>query len=285
MTELGCTILLPRLFKSKDEGRHFLDLLLTRLPNHVPQRCGAHEPLKCKFDPDDLQTVLTQWGPLDFIATRRKPRLYLHVLLSQELPVPRHTVISVFHFQAMDETQLATFETFVTDVASAFGADLAVAHIFTRCELTEWVEHLRTLPGSNPEYIERKAEKQGLAETVHGFTLMQYGYHKKLKLYLPNLPWLTILGQPYIDLFGRERVQSTPAHEVRQIENGSIRLQVTPDIPDTAEGWADFKLIRDACKRHLNSNAFFNPDAPRGHIYRVPDFRFPIEMYRAKTLS
>jgi hypothetical protein len=276
MTELGCVILLPRLFNSNDEGREFLRLLLRHLPDHVPERCGCDEPLKVKFSADDLETALAQWGPYGFTATRRKPRLYLDVWFSQEsLPEPRHAKISVFHFEASDWAHVSAFETLVTDVATTFDAHFAAAHIFTQCELTEWIDYLRTRPGSNPGYIARKAEKQGLASTLDGITLMQYAVDKKLRLYLPNLPWLTILGEPYINLFGRKRVESTPAHEVRRLQNGSIRLKVTPDIPDTPEGWADFKAVRDGCKSHLDSNAFFDPAAPRGHVYRAPDFRFP----------
>lgn len=224
-------------------------------------------------------------GTLWIIAMRRKPRLYLHVHFSQELRDPRHTSISVFHFEAPDQVHVSAFETFVTDIARTFGADLAVAHIFTRCELVEWLAYLRTLPSSNPEYLIWKVEKQGLAETLAGITTMQYAATKKLKLYLPNLPWLTIFGQPYIDLFGRKHVKSTPAHQVHQIETGLLRLKITPAIPDTAEGWADFKTVRDACKHHLNPNAFFDPAKPRDPIYRRPDFHFPIEMYLAKTLA
>src|SRR5690349_21579133 len=31
---------------------------------------------------------------------------------------------------------------------------------------------------------------------------------------LPDLYWLTILGKPYIELFGRDRVLSSPAHKI-----------------------------------------------------------------------
>jgi len=64
-----------------------------------------------------------------------------------------------------------------------------------------------------------------------------------------------------------------------------LTVNVTWDIPDTPEGWANFKAARDCCKRHLDCNAFFDPNAPRGHAYRVPEFRFPLEMYKSRTLA
>ncbi len=119
--------------------------------------------------------------------------------------------------------------------------------------------------------------------TVHGMTVQQYKTDV-LKRHLPNLPWLTIFGPPYVEMFGIDRLLSTPAYEVQQISDRLVQVNVAPDIPDTAQGWADFKGVRDRCKQHLNCNAFFNVAAPRGHLYRVPEFRFPVEMYKTKTL-
>jgi hypothetical protein len=158
---------------------------------------------------------------------------------------------------------------------------LAVAHILTIAEFSERIDYLRSLQGSNPEFMLRKAEKQGLGATLGGMTIGQYTVHRQLKQYLPDLPWLTIFGKPYIDLFGIERLRSTPAHEVQQISDRLILLNVAQEIADTPQGWADFKAVRDRCKHHLNSNAFFDPSAPRGHPYSVPGFRFPPEMCRA----
>ena len=285
MTDLGCTILIPELFDSPSRGKEFLELFVRILPNHVPQRCGSNEPLRKRFVVDDIDAALKQWGPGDFIAQRQNPRLYLHVYFSQpSLAQPRHTVISIYDIEAPTWESVLAFKTFLKEAAACFDADLAVAHIFTRQEFSERVDHLRTLPGANPEYMMRKAEQQGVAVTLGGMTLMQYSMHKQLKHYLPDLPWLTIFGRPYVELFGRERIESTPANEVSWLPNGSCLMNVIDDIPDTSEGWAHFKMSRDRCKRHLDSNAFYDPALPRGHIYRVPEFQFPMEMYKPTIL-
>jgi hypothetical protein len=203
----------------------------------------------------------------------------------RSLPKPRHSVIAVHHFEAPDWTSVSAFKAFVVEAAESFGADLAVAHIFTQAELSERIDYLRTLPGTNPEYMVRKAEKQGLAVTLAGMTTVQYTVHKQLRQFLPDLLWLAIFGKPYIDMFGIERLRSTPAHEVRQISDRLILVNVVEEIADTSQGWADFKVARDGCKRHLNSNAFFDPGAPRGHVYNIPEFRFPPEMCRTKPPS
>jgi hypothetical protein len=285
MIELSCKLLLPRPFKSKAEGQGFLELFLRHLPTHMPSKYGPHEPLRKKFVAEDIGGVLEDWGGFCFIAERRKPRLLLDVVFGMEsVPIPEHARIYLHNFEASGWTQVCSFRSFVIDAAETFGADLAIGHIHTRGELSERIEHLKTLPGSNPGYMERKAEREGVGTTLHGMTVGQFKT-ERLKLNLPDLPWLTIFGSPYVEMFGRERIEATPAHEVRTLSDGSILVNVTRDIPDTPEGWANFKTARDACKRHLNCNAFFDPSSPPGHIYRVPDFRFPLEMYSARTLA
>jgi hypothetical protein len=130
--------------------------------------------------------------------------------------------------------------------------------------------------------MEWKLGRQGLAATLGGMTVLQQSGTKKLKASLTDLLWFTIFGPPYVEMFGRRRLESVPAHEVRTLSNGSVAVQVTPDIPDTPEGWANFKAAHDRCKSQLGSNAFFDPKAPKGYLYGVPEFRFPLEMHNTK---
>ncbi len=111
-------------------------------------------------------------------------------------------------------------------------------------------------------------------------TVLQF-LPKNLRLNIPDLCWLTIFGPPYIQLFGRDNLLSTPAAEVRELDDQSVLVKVTADIPDTNEGWRVFKASREPCKTHLDSDAFYEATASRDKIYRVPEFRFPLEMYRA----
>lgn len=283
MIELAAKILVPRLFQSREEGKRFLELFLRDLPAHTPQRYGKEEPLRSKFRPNDVDLILEDWGPCDFIADRRRPDMYLQVYFSREsLPKPRHTWICLHRFQAADWKQMSSLKSFLIDSVAAFRADLAVAHILTGAELSERIDHLRTQPGTNPAYMVSRVEKEGVAAVLNGMTVMQYKT-ENLSRALPDLPWLTVFGQPYVEMFGRARIETVPAYEVKPISTEAILVNVTRDLPDTEAGWGTFKVARDRCKRHLNTNAFFDPTAARGHLYRVPEFRFPIEMYRAES--
>lgn len=46
---------------------------------------------------------------------------------------------------------------------------------------------------------------------------------------LPGLYWLNFFGNPYLDLIGRDRLLSVPAHDVREISNGVfVGLDASP---------------------------------------------------------
>ncbi len=95
--------------------------------------------------------------------------------------------------------------------------------------------------------------------------------HRLLK-WLPDLCWVNVFGQPYIDMFGREKLLSAPAYDVHGMEGGCIWLQLSPSLKDVANNYEEFEAVRQAVKEHLNPNAFFQIDQPEGHRYDVPDF-------------
>lgn len=282
MIELSCAIQLPRFFKSKEEGRQFLELLLACFPEHVPHKFGSYEPLRKRFAADNLDAALREWGGWGFIAQRRMPVLYLGVIHGVESVRPRHTNIGVYSFEAADWSHVSAVRAFCVQAVQNWNADLAVAHILTRAELAERIDHLKTMPGSNPGYILRRVEREGFAKVLSGMTAARFG---GLQSGLADLPWLAIFGQPYIEMFGRERLESTPAHEVLTLSNGSVLVNPARDIPDTEIGWATFRNARDRCMQHLGMEAFIRTLAHGARAERVPQFRFPVEMYKPKALA
>ena len=57
-----------------------------------------------------------------------------------------------------------------------------------------------------------------------------------LKKYVPDVYWTMVFGAPYVTLFSREKLLSAPVHRVEELENGSVVLQLTPDLRDTCGG-------------------------------------------------
>lgn len=81
-----------------------------------------------------------------------------------------------------------------------------------------------------------------------------------------------MFGRPYVELFSRERLLSCPAYSVKELDNGSIVIQLTPELKDTAVEEAAFERARQDARNHLNNDAFFDPAKGPDHQYRVPAF-------------
>lgn len=282
MNELTATVLVSQPTTAFEKGQQLLGLLLKHFPRHVPERFGDSEPPKGRCGLGDVETALQAWGHFNFIADRSNPRILLHVLFwPSQSPKPKHSSISLLDFQSERADDATRVSDFVYEASEAFGADYAIAHIFTWTELEDRLETIRQRPAAWPlppaeqsvARLRQRVEREGLAPV-----LWSMGAGKantvKLQKHLPGLSWMTVFGRPYVELFGQEKILSTPATNVRELSNAGIGIELTDGLRDTREDWENFKKVRDRCQAHLDCNAFFNPAMPPGHIYRVPNFQF-----------
>lgn len=282
MIELTATVLVPERITSMGKGRTFLHLLLKHFPRHVPERFGEAEPLTERFDPGNLDSVLRAWGHFSFIAERSNPPTLVFVLFCPVVSRnPRHSSISLLRFQSDQTDDAHRVSAFVCEAAEIFGADYAVAHILTRTELEDRLAVIRQRPAVWPQasgewsvaYLRKRAEREGFASVL---SHMRDGHNTvRLRKGIRDLSWVTVFGGPYLELFGRERVLTTPAAVVRELSNGAVALTLTEGLNDTNEAWESYKVDRDRCKAHLDSDAFLDASMPPDHVYRVPQFRFP----------
>jgi hypothetical protein len=282
MIELSCTVLVPNHLKTKLQGRELLELFIKHFPNHSPTRFGDSEPLTGRFDANNLDAVLEAWGHFGFIAERRNPDVLLNVHFMVPSPKPKHSIIGLLRFQSETDEVLDSFEDFVLEVATVFEADYAAAHILTEHELADRLDILKTKPGSNVEYMKRRVQKEGFAKVLWGMTVLQHNSPKLMKC-LPDLLWLTVFGRPYLTLFGRERLLSTPAQKVTALPNGAVVVKLTDHLDDNQASWETFKAVRDCCKAHLGHTAFCASSADVDQGRKAPQFRFPIELYEPRT--
>src|SRR5262249_23931444 len=93
-----------------------------------------------------------------------------------------------------------------------------------------------------------------------------------LRKYLPDIYWMTVFGRPYLELFSRERLLACPAYRVKELENGSIAVQLTPELKDIATEEAAFERGREDARNHLGNDAFFDVAKGMDHRYCVPEF-------------
>ena len=59
---------------------------------------------------------------------------------------------------------------------------------------------------------------------------------------------------------------------MKELDNGSIVVQLTPELKDTTAEEAAFERARQEARNHLNNDAFFDPAKGLDYRYRVPEF-------------
>ncbi|MEI9898869.1 MAG: hypothetical protein WDN31_00685 [Hyphomicrobium sp.] len=95
---------------------------------------------------------------------------------------------------------------------------------------------------------------------------------RDLEKNLPDIYWTTVFGRPYVDFFSRERLLSCPAYRVKELENSSIVVQLTPELKDMVAEEQSFERARQEARNHLDKDAFFDPAKGPDYRYQVPGF-------------
>jgi hypothetical protein len=81
--------------------------------------------------------------------------------------------------------------------------------------------------------------------------------------------WLNFFGQPYLEMFGRERVLNTPCYSVEEFEGHGVFLQAAPRFDSSEVTDSDEMLIR--LEEYLGPDAFAGRGYPQIPC-RVPNF-------------
>jgi hypothetical protein len=248
MLDLDINILSPLSFSAQTNGRDFMNLFIKLLPELVPDKYGNCEPLKTKFDPENVDEFL---DALDFPVYWKRKRSSNGTIGTIDYFRHRiHTQITISGKSSkVDPSKLIRF---IQDASILLCADFAYISLFSQEE-------------ADLSMIDKKANEisssLGLGVTTH-----------RLRKYLPELCWATLFGKPYIELFSRDRLLSAPAFSVQELSKDLIYLQLTENVSDFKTRYAEVNPIQKAVKEHLNCNAFFAPDAEYGHKYNVPIF-------------
>ena len=143
----------------------------------------------------------------------------------------------------------------VVIAAVAFSVDFGFIHRITDADMS------RGLANGTTGFLDT-------AKTEKHLFVPSHILHK----FAPDIYWMTIFGRPYVELFSRERLRSCPAHRIKELENGSIVVQLTPELKDTITEEAAFERARQGARDYLNNNAFFDPIKGLDFQYRVPEF-------------
>jgi hypothetical protein len=252
MSEVYFEILSPMPLNSQGEARKLFNIWAQNAPGFFPDRTGIEAPFTQHFSLDSLDEALRDWE-LQFCVERvASPKLEANVLM-QYGPHRNHSYWSI-SLELRDFDQ-ATFCNLLQRSALAFIADFGFIHHVTRAEIK------RGQDNNTVRFLNTERTEKNLFVTTH-----------ELRKYVPDVYWTTVFGASYVKLFSRERLLSAPAHRIEELENGSVVIQLTPNVRDTVTDEAAFESARKAVRDHLDSNAFFDERKGADYQYAVPEF-------------
>ena len=244
-----CIEILTRLpLSSAEDGRNILQLWAERLPTYLPERFGNWEPVDREFQLKETESILRHWRR-PFLATRNLPAMESAVWMRKQGLI-QHSAWSL-SFGA-GEVDIVSLVQFVTKACCQLKADFGCLTLLTDQEIE--------LGLSNGTIT--KLDKRG--------TRFNFGiYSHQLQSYVPDFYWLTVLGEPYVAMFGRENLLSLPIARAEKLDENMVALQLTKSIEDIRNS-IEFSKIKERVKDLLGKDAFFEV----GHLgeYRRPHF-------------
>lgn len=87
-----------------------------------------------------------------------------------------------------------------------------------------------------------------------------------LSVRLPDIPNASIYGKPYIEFFGREKIESAPFHRIEQLADDLYWLQATELLTDPVP-----EAARASIRKHFGEDAFMS-----GKKWRYSDGLHPV---------
>ncbi len=215
-----------------------LQLICELVPELMPEYYNNHEPVNIKFDPAGLDVALEKWE-MSFLWKRKKPSVTGTVFFGSSHPRrPIHTSLLIqAKPEIIDSQKLSQF---VRVFSQTFRPDIGLVHVRPKSEM-----------------------ESGMTFKMSTFVLKES---------LPDLYWVTVFGNPYVKLFGKERLLSTPTSVVNELDDGLVYIQLTNNLMDIRKTPERVEQAREAAKKHLNSNAFFDSEKSLNHVYNTPSF-------------
>ena len=228
--EGGMMVNSPLAFTSDVEKEQILRLLSDE-PLFVPDLWGYVEPLKSKFSAEEIPRIILGWTQNVFWKRKRSPKAEGSAW-SDWSDWPKHGWLVLdglnFHVAA------SSIVSFLERAANALVADFGVAHMVAPHEIESGQASKTVMDGN-------------LGVTTH-----------QLRKYIPDLYWVTVFGEPYVELFGKERLLSVPAYLVKELDYGGVWIQLCESPLEFVSDYERVNRSRQQAKEHLGLNAFFD---------------------------
>lgn len=253
MSDVFFQVLSPLPLNRHQDAHKLFQLWADNAFHFLPNRWGLHEPLRHHFSLPDLDDAIRTWEFGYQVKRTVAPKLESSIHM-QYGPHRTHSTWTI-GLKNVGDFEQHEFCQLLECAAAAFSADLGFIHNVTDAEVS------RGRANGSISFLDAAHTEKDLFL----FTLL-------LNKCLPDIYWTTVFGRPYVELFSRERLLSCPAYRVKELDNGSIVVQLTPELKDIAAEEAAFERMRQGARSHLNTDAFFDPAKGLDYRYRVPEF-------------
>lgn len=237
--------------------RRVLQHWLEFLPGYLPETYNYYEPINLPCDLADIEGFLPEWQWGIFFRRRKvKPAFDASFFYKKPGPnFPVHASWSIdVHSDAMSP---GPFVRLLEQSAKSFKVDFACVTLFGALE----GEHGRRRGTSG--YTRRDRPPTDFRIST-----------QTLERGIPDLYWYTLLGKPYVEMFGMEHLLITPAAEVKQLSKDTVGIRLTNDVRDTEDRRDAFQAARLQAKQHLGLNAFMREDGTLPEPAMLPRFNF-----------
>lgn len=248
--DLFLTLLSSRVIQRHEATRVLEGIAQT--PSLIPERYGYWQPLRQVFRHQEPGAALSRF-PSDLLWERSHPSVSGSFSWSRG-----HQHTAIWLRASWRDAPMQELTRVFRSWASQLTADFGLLHVLTPADVERGTR-------SNSVHYEDKARRRPFL-SVFGPQLLRY---------CPDLYWATVLGPPYVELFGRERVKSSPAYRVEELVPDVFYIQLTEHPNDVVADFERFDNLRQRVKLHLDGDAFFDTSFGPEHVYRVPRFSLP----------
>ena len=244
-------------FESKELAELVLSTIWSYGKEFIPSLYGIYEPLTCKTSISNYDELVKLWLNAD------KNSLLTGCSFGQLLAESKGKK-NVSYSVRWDKSNYFHFNSFSMTAGLSF---LKNKDVFQR-------------------FIDICERLIILIEPVHG-EIVNHSFPdslspKNLRIRLPELNAFVIFGEPYVKMFGKEKLLKTPCFKTKEIWENTIILQLVEDIFNPVD---DF--VRNRIKEYLGKECFVET----GKTYRnykdgkIPDFDFSDIIYdKNKTM-
>lgn len=242
---IGFSLVSLENFEDENLAYRVLDRLTTASSKELsPKRYGYDEPVTEKLDKGNLRPVIERWlyGPGD-----------------GEWPSEEREGGVILRCSSLTGYQVSWRKAFEPSF-SFVGGQIDISLLREQPSLLKEIEKVvrDLIPLVLPVYGE-----------IRNMSLKGADLPSDLRRRLPDVPWISIYGLPYVSLFGRERLLSAPFRHVEEGLSGCIWAQASVSVFEAVPN-----EVKTAIRMHLGDDAFMSGGRWRYTDGKAPEFDF-----------